>query len=87
MLRPYVGGESHHNLTLSDIDQGPDADLHKLLNDDDHDDDATPDILKNQSCYYESDEVYKQIDSMSFSVLSHNIRSLSGHFESLKDSL
>ena len=90
LLRPYVGGELLHNLTLSDKDQGPDVDLpnddlHKLLNDDNHDDDAPPDILKNQSCnYLEPDEVYKLVDSKSFSILSHNIRSLSGHFESLK---
>ena len=29
--------------------------------------------------------MYKQVDSKSFSIFSHNIRSLSGHFESLKD--
>ena len=92
LLRPFVGGESHpKSPKLSDIDQGPNIelptnDLQNLLNDDNHDDDAAPDILKNQSCnYFEPEEVYKQVDSKSFSIFSHNIRSLSGHFESLKD--
>ena len=64
----------------------PSNDLHNLLNDD-HNDDAH-DVLKNQSCkYFEPEEVYKQFDSDHFSIFSHNIRSLSGHFDSLKDSL
>ena len=89
MLRPYVGGDSHPNpIALSDIGQGPNVDLHKLLKDDANDDEAAHDILKDQSCnYFEPDEVYKHVDLNSFSLLSHNIRSLSGHFESFKDSL
>ena len=94
MLRPFVGGESHPNpITLSDIGRGPNVelpnnDLQKLLNGNNHDEEAVDDIFKYQSCnYFEPEEVHKQVDSKSFSVLSHNIRSLSGHFENFKDSL
>ena len=92
MLRPIsVGGESHLYLKLSDKNRGPASeqtsnDLHNLFKD--RYDDNSPDILKNQFCnYLEPEEVHSQIGPNSFSILSHNIRSLSGHFENLKYSL
>ena len=92
MLRPIsVGGESHLSLKLSDKNKGPESelpsnDLHNLFKD--RHDENSPDILKNQFCnYFEPEEVHNQLDLNSFSILSHNIRSLSGHFENLKDSL
>ena len=92
MLRPVVGGESHLQFAkLFDkcggpVFQPPTDDLKKLFSDDN--DDAVGDILKNQSCnYHEPEEVCKLFNSDTFSIFSHNIRSLSGHFDSLKDSL
>ena len=95
MLRPLVGGDTTCSTfaQLSDDDQGPsghtNSDLRNLLNDDNNDGSSdAPDILKNQSCqYFELEEVNAEIDSDSFSILSHNVRSLSGHFESFKDML
>ena len=95
MLRPLVGGDTTCSTfaQLSDDDQGPsghpNSDLRNLLNDDNNDGSSdAPDILKNQSCqYFELEEVNAEIDSNSFSILSHNVRSLSGHFESFKDML
>ena len=92
MLRPLVGGESHHqfaklsNKCRGPVFQPPTDDLKQLFNDDDND--VAADILKNQSCqYHEPEEVCKILNSDTFSIFSHNIRSLSGHFDSLKDSL
>ena len=93
MLRPLVGGDTNSTFAnLFDDGQGPTGlsnyDLRNLLNDDNDDSSDAPEILKNQSCqYFEPEEVHTQIDSNSFSILSHNIRSLSGHFESFKDML
>ena len=95
MLRPLVGGDTTCSTfaQLSDDDQGPsghtNSDLRNLLNDDNNDGSSdAPNILKNQSCqYFEPEEVNAEIDSDSFSILSHNVRSLSGHFESFKDML
>ena len=91
MLRPLVGGESHQFAKLSDKQRGPvfqlpNDDLNKFFHDDD--DDNASSILKNQSCqYHEPEEVCKILNSDDFSIFSHNIRSISGHFDSLKDCL
>ena len=89
-----VGGETRKILAeLSDIDQGPNTErqnnnLHKLLNGNHNENDDAPDVLRNTRCqYFELDEMHSQVDSKSFSIFSLNIRSLSGHFESLKDTL
>ena len=94
MLLLDVGGETRKILAeLSDIDQGPNTErqnnnLHKLLNGNHNENDDAPDVLRNTRCqYFELDEMHSQVDSKSFSIFSLNIRSLSGHFESLKDTL
>ena len=61
-------------------------DLKTLLND--PDDDTSTDILKNQDCqYFEPSEVHHLFEKNSFSLYSHNIRSLSGHFSDMKEVL
>ena len=64
----------------------PTDDLNDILHDEE--DDNSINILKDQSChYFEPEEVHQKLDAKSFSLYSHNIRSLSGHFNDLKDSL
>ena len=64
----------------------PTDDLNFLLHDEE--DDNSINILRDQAChYFEPEEVHNMIDAKSFSLYSHNIRSLSGHFNDLKDSL
>ena len=61
-------------------------DLNNLLHD--PEDEASINILKNQSCqYFEPAEVHHLFNENCFSLYSHNIRSLSGHFSDMKDVL
>ena len=61
-------------------------DLKTLLHD--PDDETSIDILKNQDCqYFEPSEVHHLFEKNSFSLYSHNIRSLSGHFSDMKEVL
>ena len=92
VLQPCIGGEFQPNWTkLSDNILGPEMelptdDLNDILHDEE--DDNSINILKDQSChYFEPEEVHQKLDAKSFSLYSHNIRSLSGHFNDLKDSL
>ena len=64
----------------------PTNDLNNLFHDEE--DETSIDILKNQTCqYFQPQEVQSTFSNNCFSLYSHNIRSLSGHFDDLRDSL
>ena len=64
----------------------PKNDLTDLLHDEE--DENSINILKNQSCqYFEPEDIHEIFNNNCFSLYSHNVRSLSGHFDDLRDSL
>ena len=64
----------------------PKNDLTDLLHDEE--DKNSINIQKNQSCqYFEPEDIHEIFNNNCFSLYSHNVRSLSGHFDDLRDSL
>ena len=91
MLQPIGGDKNKQFPNISDSSQGPEfqlptEDLNNLFVDED--DEGASNIVKNLVCnYHEPEDVCKLVSCDAFSIFSHNIRSLSGHFDNLKDCL
>ena len=91
MLQPIGGDKNKQFPNISNSSQGPEfqlptEDLNNLFVDED--DEGASNIVKNLVCnYHEPEDVCKLVSCDAFSIFSHNIRSLSGHFDNLKDCL